>query len=374
MACFFGVYVFFSGARRTGGCAFASLRAIDHPSDGGGTIVSQWVARWRAVWYTGRDERAMRAKGENMEKQIVTITIQTEGDLCEMSDAEIKDWYREHIEQMFDPAYGTPSIKIDLARERRFPRELLYNILEVAVQDNFDIEKGFPADVGERIFRVLARYDPRDAEIVRLRYVEGEPYNEIAEKMGIPRERVRQALNGELRRLRYRKNEAYLRGLIEYEEWCPPEDAARPLPRSVPSPWRHWSAKELGELRNELQHTGVQAVAEKHGWSVHAIMRAIYKNELLPQEEFPSVFPPEYARSYQHWTEEEDAQLLARYNEGATFAEMAEAHLRTKGGIRAHLPEVTGLTKEEIRAEMRRRVASRKAAAVDDTDDADDDE
>jgi hypothetical protein len=52
-----------------------------------------------------------------MEKQIVTITIQTEGELCEMTDAEIKNWYMEHLSQMFNPAYGTPSIKIDLKRE-----------------------------------------------------------------------------------------------------------------------------------------------------------------------------------------------------------------------------------------------------------------
>ena len=51
-----------------------------------------------------------------MEKQIVTITIQTEGERCEMTDAEIKAWYLEHVQKMFDPAYGTPTITVDLAR------------------------------------------------------------------------------------------------------------------------------------------------------------------------------------------------------------------------------------------------------------------
>ena len=52
-----------------------------------------------------------------MEKQTVVITIRTEGETCEMSDAEIKAWYQSHVAQLFDPAYGTPSIEVTLKRE-----------------------------------------------------------------------------------------------------------------------------------------------------------------------------------------------------------------------------------------------------------------
>ena len=51
-----------------------------------------------------------------MEEQIVTITVKTKGEKCEMSDTEIKDWYASHVAKLFDPAYGTPEIQVDLKR------------------------------------------------------------------------------------------------------------------------------------------------------------------------------------------------------------------------------------------------------------------
>ena len=54
-----------------------------------------------------------------MEKQTVIITIQTEGETCEMTDAEIKAWYETNVAKLFDPAYGTPSISVTLKRENR---------------------------------------------------------------------------------------------------------------------------------------------------------------------------------------------------------------------------------------------------------------
>ena len=58
-------------------------------------------------------------KGEpTMEKQIVTITIKTKGDVCQMSDAEIKAWYEEKVASLFDPAYGTPEIDVKLERKK----------------------------------------------------------------------------------------------------------------------------------------------------------------------------------------------------------------------------------------------------------------
>ena len=52
-----------------------------------------------------------------MEKQIVTITIVTEGENCEMSNQQIVDWYQENIASLFNPQYGTPKISVTLERK-----------------------------------------------------------------------------------------------------------------------------------------------------------------------------------------------------------------------------------------------------------------
>ena len=51
-----------------------------------------------------------------MEEQVITITVKTRGDVCEMSDAEIKAWYESHVAGLFDPAYGTPEIDVQVKR------------------------------------------------------------------------------------------------------------------------------------------------------------------------------------------------------------------------------------------------------------------
>lgn len=51
-----------------------------------------------------------------MEEQIITIQIKTKGEVCEMSNTEIKAWYEAHISKLFDPAYGTPEISVDVKR------------------------------------------------------------------------------------------------------------------------------------------------------------------------------------------------------------------------------------------------------------------
>ena len=51
-----------------------------------------------------------------MEKQIITIKIVTEGEKCVMQDKEIVDWYKEHVEAMFNSIYGTPKIDVKLER------------------------------------------------------------------------------------------------------------------------------------------------------------------------------------------------------------------------------------------------------------------
>ncbi|MBQ7669143.1 MAG: hypothetical protein IJS45_00300 [Clostridia bacterium] len=51
-----------------------------------------------------------------MEEQVITVTIRTKGEKCEMSDAEIKAWYESQIAKLFNPAYGTPEITAEVRR------------------------------------------------------------------------------------------------------------------------------------------------------------------------------------------------------------------------------------------------------------------
>ena len=51
-----------------------------------------------------------------MEEQVIKVTIRTKGEKCQMSDAEIKAWYEKNIAGLFDPAFGTPEIEVELKR------------------------------------------------------------------------------------------------------------------------------------------------------------------------------------------------------------------------------------------------------------------
>ena len=51
------------------------------------------------------------------EKITTTVTIVTQGDPCELDEAALKEWYLTHIAGLFDPAYGTPEITVEVSRE-----------------------------------------------------------------------------------------------------------------------------------------------------------------------------------------------------------------------------------------------------------------
>jgi hypothetical protein len=57
-----------------------------------------------------------KERRKTMEEQIVTITVKTQGDVCEMSDEEIRAWYESHVAGLFNPEYGTPEIKVEVKR------------------------------------------------------------------------------------------------------------------------------------------------------------------------------------------------------------------------------------------------------------------
>lgn len=51
-----------------------------------------------------------------MEEQLITITVKTRGETCQMQDAEIKNWYEKSVAGLFDPAFGTPEISVNVQR------------------------------------------------------------------------------------------------------------------------------------------------------------------------------------------------------------------------------------------------------------------
>ena len=51
------------------------------------------------------------------EKITTTVTIVTQGEPCELDDAALKEWYLTHIAGLFNPAYGTPEIMVEVSRE-----------------------------------------------------------------------------------------------------------------------------------------------------------------------------------------------------------------------------------------------------------------
>ena len=56
-----------------------------------------------------------------MERQTITITVETAGDVCKLGDLEIREWYRSKVAALFDPAYGTPHLTV--AVERRMTED-----------------------------------------------------------------------------------------------------------------------------------------------------------------------------------------------------------------------------------------------------------
>lgn len=70
-----------------------------------------------------RDIARIRAfqsgKGAAMEEQIITITVKSKGEPCELTDEQIKAWYAERIAALFDPKWGVPEITVEVERNRK---------------------------------------------------------------------------------------------------------------------------------------------------------------------------------------------------------------------------------------------------------------
>ena len=51
-----------------------------------------------------------------MEEQIITITVRTKGEPCELTDEQIRAWYADKLAALFDPQWGAPEITVELER------------------------------------------------------------------------------------------------------------------------------------------------------------------------------------------------------------------------------------------------------------------
>ena len=101
-----------------GYCEFDSAEYCEHAfgrrrGASGGAGSYRRVGRRRKVKWRGQPRSN---GGIKMEEQVITVTIRTKGEKCQMSDAEIKEWYEKNIARLFDPAYGTPEIEAEVRR------------------------------------------------------------------------------------------------------------------------------------------------------------------------------------------------------------------------------------------------------------------
>ncbi len=63
-----------------------------------------------------RDEAPGYSPAEAEEEQLVTVTVRTSGEKCEMTDDEIRKWYEKNVAGLFNPEYGTPEITVRVRR------------------------------------------------------------------------------------------------------------------------------------------------------------------------------------------------------------------------------------------------------------------
>ena len=63
------------------------------------------------------EARKLFKKENVMEEQIITVTIKTKGETCNLTDEQIKAWYETAIKNIFNPEYGTPDIDVKVERK-----------------------------------------------------------------------------------------------------------------------------------------------------------------------------------------------------------------------------------------------------------------
>ncbi|MBQ7600273.1 MAG: HD domain-containing protein [Clostridia bacterium] len=61
-------------------------------------------------------ETEKTGRNGSMEEQIITITVKTSGEKCELDDEAIRKWYEDSVAGLFNPEYGIPEIGVSVRR------------------------------------------------------------------------------------------------------------------------------------------------------------------------------------------------------------------------------------------------------------------
>lgn len=179
-----------------------------------------------------------------------------------------------------------------------------YNFLVELLGSERINECQFPDDVKGRLFGILSKYDERIQQIIILRYSNKLKLQQIGDRFGISRERVRQIIEKCLRKLRYETHMDTLLGLDNKND-------AKSSPQIIDN-------KKILTVNDEADSVEVKDGTNSSG-------------------------------KWKRWTEDEEERLLSLYENGISIAEIAEIHKRTTGGIVARLSRLTGVDGDSIR-------------------------
>ena len=271
-------------------------------------------------------------------------------------------------------------VKVSKPKKPVYPENLLCDLLNIDWSDHQSIAEEFPDDITDRIHEIASRSGVRNARILELRYSEDKTLQEIGDEYNLSRERIRQIIVRLFRRLRNKRNLAYLRGegeippkrTEEANRQCASEkelssemDSAVDETKSEENNaaevsfkkdivyeadrWRIWTEEEISGIQRDIETMSLADVAKKYDRQPLSVARLIKVVGMLPGDRFsqycseiqPGAFHT-YDRvfSYEKWSEEEEIHLLEMLNGGKTIKEIAKAHERTQGAIRSRIAKI----------------------------------
>ena len=159
-----------------------------------------------------RDRAAFKALYERTNAKLLGVTLRILSNRSEAEDALqevfIKVWQRA---EGYRPDSASPMTwLITIARNHAIDRVRARKAVHTDIDEALDIsdsgmtpeQSAVNADEGRRIDECMGQLKPDRAEAVRRAYVEGESYNELAERLSVPLNTVRTWLRRSLLALR----------------------------------------------------------------------------------------------------------------------------------------------------------------------------
>lgn len=159
-----------------------------------------------------RDREAFRALYGSTSAKLFGVLLRILANRSEAEDAlqdvYVKIWQRAHG---YRPDAASPmtwliaitrNTAIDRIRARRAGHADIDDVVDLADAGMTPEQAAINADAGNRIKECMEQLKPERADAVRRAYVEGESYNELAERLGVPLNTVRTWLRRSLLALR----------------------------------------------------------------------------------------------------------------------------------------------------------------------------